>query len=306
MILNDRRVDIYLFSNAGSEQKAEHLRDLPIATPAGLVLPLSALAELRESIDTDSIRRVDGRRTVTLNIVPPRSVALETAVDQVRTDLIDAMRLDGEIPYDISVSISGASDQLQATREAVSSNFLLAVLLCYLMLVAIFRHWGRPLFVMATIPLGITGGIIGLALLNGVGATFGIHQPFDMITLLGFLVLLGAVVNNPILIVQEAYQRMEEGAESITSAVDDAINIRLRAILMSTLTTILGIAPLVFIPGAGTELYRGLGAIVMFGVAFSTLVTLTVLPSLMITLIALQQSLVSRLRVLLTRPQTKE
>ena len=99
---------------------------------------------------------------------------------------------------------------------------------------------------------------------------------------------------------------MEEGAESITSAVDDAINIRLRAILMSTLTTILGIAPLVFIPGAGTELYRGLGAIVMFGVAFSTLVTLTVLPSLMITLIALQQSLVSRLRVLLTRPQTKE
>jgi multidrug efflux pump subunit AcrB len=127
-----------------------------------------------------------------------------------------------------------------------------------------------------------------------------------MITLLGFLVLLGAVVNNPILIVQEAYQRMEEGAESITSAVDDAINIRLRAILMSTLTTILGIAPLVFIPGAGTELYRGLGAIVMFGVAFSTLVTLTVLPSLMITLIALQQSLVSRLRVLLTRPQTKE
>lgn len=306
MILNDRRVDIYLFSNAGSEQKAEHLRDLPIATPAGLVLPLSALAELRESIDTDSIRRVDGRRTVTLNIVPPRSVALETGVDQVRTDLIDAMRLDGEIPYDISVSISGASDQLQATREAVSSNFLLAVLLCYLMLVAIFRHWGRPLFVMATIPLGIIGGIIGLAILNGVGATFGIHQPFDMITLLGFLVLLGAVVNNPILIVQEAYQRMEEGAESITSAVDDAINIRLRAILMSSLTTILGIAPLVFIPGAGTELYRGLGAIVMFGVAFSTLVTLTVLPSLMITLIALQQSLVSRLRVLLTRPQTKE
>lgn len=306
MILDDRRVDIYLFSSAGSEQRAEHLRDLPIATPSGVVVPLAALAELEESIDTDSIRRVDGRRTVTLNIVPPRSVALETGVNRVRTDLIEAMRADGEIPYDISVGISGASDQLQATREAVLSNLLLAVLLCYLMLVAIFRHWGRPLFVMATIPLGIMGGIIGLAILNAIGATFGIHQPFDMITLLGFLVLLGAVVNNPILIVQEAYKRMEEGAESITSAVNDAVSIRLRAILMSSLTTILGIAPLVFIPGAGTELYRGLGAIVMFGVAFSTLITLTFLPSLMITLIALQQSLSSRLFAHLPGSRTEE
>ena len=166
---------------------------------------------------------------------------------------------------------------------------MIAVLLCYLMLVAIFRHWGRPLFVMATIPLGLAGGILGLAILNGLGAPFGIHQPFDMITLLGFLVLLGSVVNNPILIVQEAYKRLEEGAESIVAAVDDAVNIRLRAILMSSLTTIFGIAPLVLIPGAGTELYRGLGAIVMFGIAFSTLITLTFLPSLMVAAMSGQQ-----------------
>lgn len=266
-----------------SEQRAELPGDLPIATPTGNVLPL---AELSESDDTDSIRRLEGRRTVTLNIVPPRSVALETGVERVQNELIEAMRAAGEIPHSVSIDITGASDQLQATREAVSGNFMIAVLLCYLMLVAIFRHWGRPLFVMATIPLGLAGGILGLAILNGVGATFGIHQPFDMITLLGFLVLLGSVVNSPILIVQETYQRLEEGAESITSAVDDAINVRLRAILMSSLTTIFGIAPLVLIPGAGTELYRGLGAIVMFGIAFSTVVTLTFLPSLMIAAIS--------------------
>lgn len=289
MILDDRRVDIYLFSSAGSDQRAERLGDLPIATPSGDVLPLSALADLNESVDTDSIRRLDGRRTVTLNIVPPRSVALETGVERVQNELIGAMRSDGEIPHGVSIDITGASDQLQATREAVSGNFMIAVLLCYLMLVAIFRHWGRPLFVMATIPLGLAGGILGLAILNGLGAPFGIHQPFDMITLLGFLVLLGSVVNNPILIVQEAYKRLEEGAESIVAAVDDAVNIRLRAILMSSLTTIFGLAPLVLIPGAGTELYRGLGAIVMFGIAFSTLITLTFLPSLMVAAMSGQQ-----------------
>ena len=306
MILDDRRVDIYLFSNVDSKQRAGHLRDLPIATPSGAILPLSALADIQESTDTDSIRRLDGRRTVTLNIVPPRSVALETGVERVRKNLIEAMRADGEIPYDISLGITGASDQLQATREAVSGNFLIAVLLCYLMLVAIFRHWGRPLFVMATIPLGIAGGIIGLAILNTAGTPFGIHQPFDMITLLGFLVLLGAVVNNPILIVQETYKRMEEGADSITLAVSEAVRIRLRAILMSSLTTILGVAPLVLIPGAGTELYRGLGAIVMFGIAFSTLVTLTFLPSLMIMVLALQERLGALLHPYLVRLRTKE
>lgn len=288
MILDDRRVDIYLFSSASSEQQVDSLSTLPIATPSGTVLPLSGLADLHESADTDSIRRLDGRRTVTLSIIPPRSVALETGVERVRTELIEAMRAAGEIPHGISVDITGASDQLQATREAVSGNFLIAVLLCYLMLVAVFRHWGRPLFVMATIPLGLAGGIIGLGMLNSVGARFGIHQPLDMITLLGFLVLLGAVVNNPILIVQETYKRLEEGAESISSAVDEAVRIRLRAILMSSLTTILGIAPLVLIPGAGTELYRGLGAIVMFGIAFSTVVTLTFLPSLIVTIIRWQ------------------
>ncbi|PMR71953.1 efflux RND transporter permease subunit [Billgrantia endophytica] len=282
MILDDRRVDIYLFSSAGSGQRVERLRDLPIATPSGALLPLSALADLHESVDSDSIRRLDGRRTVTLNIVPPRSLALETGVARARAELIDAMRAAGEIPHGVSIDISGASDQLDATREAVAGNFAIAVLLCYLMLVAVFRHWGRPLFVMATVPIGMAGGIVGLALLNGVGAAFGIHQPFDMITLLGFLVLLGAVVNNPILIVQEACTRIEEGAASVVAAVDDAVRIRLRAILMSSLTTILGVAPLVLIPGAGTELYRGLGAIVMFGIACSTLVTLTFLPSLMV------------------------
>ena len=279
LILGDDKVDIYLFGGAGTQQ-LDALRELPVATPSGAVLPLSALADLRESADTDSIRRLDGRRTVTLNIVPPRGIALETGVERVRGELLEPMRRAGEIPPGVSIDISGASDQLQATREAVSGNFAIALLLCYLLLVAIFRHWGRPLFVLATVPLGVAGGIIGLAVLN-----LFVSQPFDMITLLGFLVLLGTVVNNPILIVDETVQRMAEGAASVEDAVADAVQSRLRPIMMSTLTTLFGLAPLVLIPGAGTELYRGLGAIVLFGLAFSAVVTLCFLPALLVTVL---------------------
>jgi multidrug efflux pump subunit AcrB len=279
LILGDDKVDIYLFGGSGTQQ-LDALRELPVATPSGAVLPLSALADLRESADTDTIRRLDGRRTVTLNIVPPRGIALETGVQRVRDELLEPMRRAGEIPPEVAVEISGASDQLEATREAVSGNFAIALLLCYLLLVAIFRHWGRPLFVLATVPLGIAGGIIGLAVLN-----LFVAQPFDMITLLGFLVLLGTVVNNPILIVDEAYQRVAEGAPSAAEAVAGAVQSRLRPILMSTTTTLFGLAPLVLIPGAGTELYRGLGAIVLFGLAFSTLVTLTFLPCLLVAVL---------------------
>jgi multidrug efflux pump subunit AcrB len=101
-----------------------------------------------------------------------------------------------------------------------------------------------------------------------------------MISMLGFLILIGTVVNNPILIVDRAIQRMREGNVTPLDAVRDAVASRLRPIAMSTLTTICGLSPLVFIPGAGTELYRGVGAIVLFGILGAAIVSLTMLPAL--------------------------
>lgn len=284
LILGDDKVDVFVYSSAGNEQQLEQVADLPIATPRGAVLPLSALADLRETVDSGGIRRLDGRRTVTVSIVPPREVALESGVERVERDLVEAMRVAGEIPPGVSMRISGASDQLGATRAAMGGNFLIAVLLSYLLLVAIFKHWGWPLVVMLTVPLGMAGGVLGLTALNGVGSLAGFTQPFDMITLLGFLVLLGTVVNNPILIVDETRRLLAEGAMQIEAAVAEAVRSRLRPILMSTLTTLVGLAPLVLIPGAGTELYRGLGVVVLGGIAFSTVVTLVFLPCLLVEL----------------------
>jgi len=138
---------------------------------------------------------------------------------------------------------------------------------------------------MTTIPLGIAGGIFGLWLINELGGILPewglqeVSQSFDMITMLGFLILMGTVVNNPILIVHQAMNARRDGMQAI-DAVRHSLDTRLRPIAMSTLTTVFGLAPLVLLPGEGTELYRGVGVIVMFGIMGSAIVSLTFLPAL--------------------------
>jgi len=283
--LDDEKIDIYIYSHLGNEAKLEDMKQLPVYTPAGSVVPLSSLATIRETVDTSTIRRVDGKRTVTLNVIPPDEVPLETGVNIVRQDVVGYLQQVGEIPNYVKIIISGASDQLDATREALSGNYMIALIIIYLLLVAIFTHWGYPLLIMTTIPLGIAGGVLGLWLMNQLGSwlpAFGqpeISQSFDMITMLGFLILMGTVVNNPILIVHQAMNARRAGMQAV-DAVQYSVKTRLRPITMSTLTTVFGLAPLVLLPGEGTELYRGVGVIVMFGILGSALVTLTFLPAL--------------------------
>jgi len=289
----DDKIDMFLFSSAGQAQELSRIAELPVYAPAGSVVPVGAVAKLVETVDTDTIRRVDGRRTVTVYIVPPRSIALETAIERVRTDVLGTLAEEGALPRGVSFEITGAGDQLDATRQSLSGNVIIALILCYLVLVAIFTHWGYPLVILAAVPLGIAGGIIGLALLNAGGSLLPliglapISQPFDMITMLGFLILVGIVVNNPILIVDRALANVRAEGMSAESAVAEAVDARLRPVMMTMITTVFGLAPLVFLPGAGTELYRGVGAIVLFGLLFATLVTLSFLPSLLVMILQL-------------------
>ena len=284
--LDDDKIDLYLYGSQGRNLPLDRLPDIQVHTPQGGTLPLSALATIEETVDTSTVRRVNGQRTVTLHIIPPADVPLEAGVDRVRNELLPALRAAGELPTQVGIDISGASDELDATREALSGNFVIALAIVYLLLVAIFTHWGYPLLIMTAIPLGAAAGIVGLALMNGVGSLLPllglqpIHQPFDMITMLGFLILMGTVVNNPILVVDQARRNLAEGAASARDAVVDAVGTRLRPIAMTTLTTIFGLSPLVFIPGEGTELYRGVGAIVLFGLLGAATVTVTFLPAL--------------------------
>jgi multidrug efflux pump subunit AcrB len=283
---DDEKIDIYFYSRDRFDVALDSVGRMPVYTPGGTVVPLSTIAEVRETVDTSMIRRINAKRTVTLNIIPPKSIALETGVEMVRQDLVGHLQRTGQVPQTITMGISGASDQLEATRNALFGNYIVAIIVIYLLLVAVFSHWGYPVLIMTTIPLGVASGLVGLYLMNVAGGAMeqlgfkAFQQPFDMISMLGFLILMGTVVNNPILIVDRASYNTREMGMNAHDAISEAVTVRLRPIAMTTLTTIFGLAPLVFIPGAGTELYRGVGAIVLFGILGSAFVTLTFLPAL--------------------------
>ncbi len=285
--LGDEKIDIFLYSTRGTVQQPGDVDSIMLYAPRGGMVPLSAVADVRQTVNTETIRRVDSKRTITLGIIPPRDIPLEQGVEMVRSGIIEELRAGGEIGDDISMRITGASDLLSATRNALKGNFFVAVIISYLLLVAIFSHWGYPLLVMTTVPVGIGGGLIGLWLLNAIGGNLSlvgfndIYQPFDVITMLGFLILIGTVVNNPILIIDRTMRNIKTGGMGSIEAVLESTRARLRPIMISSITTIFSLSPLVFNPGAGTELYRGLGAIVMFGLLFSTLITLTLMPTLL-------------------------
>ena len=291
----DKKMDMFLYSTDGVIQSPQDLNHLMLYSNQGGMIPLSAIADVVDTVNTDGIRRVDGRRTITLSIIPPASVSLEEGVEIVQRDLIQYMKDKGTLTSGMSMNISGASDKLRSTQQALQGNFIVAVIISYLLMVAIFSHWGYPFLIMTSVPIGISGGIVGLWLVNKVGANLDqfnlqtIQQPFDMITMLGFLVLIGTVVNNPILLVERTMTNIRNRSMQLVEAIKEATASRLRPIMMSMITTIVGLSPLVLNPGEGTELYRGLGVIVLFGLFFSTVVTLTFIPAVLSLLLQLGQ-----------------
>ncbi len=125
------------------------------------------------------------------------------------------------------------------------------------------------------------GGILGLRLLNVYLLAIGqVPQTLDVLTMLGFVILIGTVVNNPILIVHQSLNHMREDGMSPYDAILESTRTRIRPILMTTITTVLGLLPLVLFPGAGSELYRGLGSVILGGLIVSTLLTLFLIPTL--------------------------
>lgn len=291
--LEDEKMDIYVY---GAERQASvaELSKRILHTPTGGALPLSELVTIEETVGTNTVRRINGNRTVTLNVIPPRSMALEEGVAAVQQKLLE-LRQNGTLPETVTISISGASDQLNATKAALMDNFVIAIAIIYLLLVAILSNWVYPLLILTTIPVGISGGIIGLALMNGLGGWLPVlglpafSQPFDMITMLGLLILMGTVINNPILIIESARHRLKETHCTIQEAVQQAVATRLRPIAITTMTTICGLIPLVFLPGEGSELYRGVGIIVLFGLLITAFVTVTFLPAMTIWVFQLSE-----------------
>ncbi len=276
------KMDLYMYSTMGSFDTLSNFEAIRMATRNGDTVPLSDIAEVHFTYGLERIRRVNHQRAVTLRVTPPADISLEEAIQRVETQIIGAMQKEGKIPPSYTMRISGTSDKLTAISKKLSSDFVLALVLTYLTMVLVFRHWGHPFTVMLSVPIGLTGGVLGLALLNKYLGIVdpGTIQSLDVLTMLGFVILLGSVINNPILIVQQAMNFMRQGMATHEAIIESTLS-RVRPILMTTSTTIFGLMPLVLNPGAGSELYRGLGVVMFGGLLLGTVTTLVFIPAVM-------------------------
>lgn len=266
----EQRYDIML--RGESWATPEQLLGMPLATDMGVV-PLSELVSLSRTAGPDEIRRVDRRRTITLQVKPPDEMSLGEAIAHLKASVEPAMM--ELLPDDAVINYAGTADKLAMALEEIVGSFVLAIAILYLLMSALFRSFKDSWLVILVIPLATVGGVMALQIL----ALFT-SQTMDLLTMIGFVILLGLVVNNAILLVHQTREAEREGV-SRREAVQQAVQLRLRPILMSTLTSIFGMLPLLLVPGAGAELYRGMAVVIVGGMAVSTLFTLLLLPSLL-------------------------
>jgi len=249
----EERLDIIV--RAAAWETPEELAAIPLATPDAGILPLGELVHVVRTAGPDKLRRLDRRRTVTLRVTPPEGVSLEETIMFLKENIEPVVR--EYLPEGGGVRYSGAADKLEEALFNLSSSFVLALLILYL--------------------LATVGGVAALWLLNLVA-----FQPMDLLTMIGFIILLGLVVNTAILLVYQTRAAERQGIAR-RSAVEQAVRLRLRPILMTTLTSVFGMLPLLLMPGAGTELYRGLAGVIVGGMLVSTVFTLLLLPAMLRT-----------------------
>ncbi|TVQ41754.1 MAG: efflux RND transporter permease subunit [Gloeocapsa sp. DLM2.Bin57] len=253
----------------------EDLRQLVIYANNGQQVQLKDVATVLDTTGPDAINRVDLERAVTLTVSVARDAPLGTLVEQTQQDILKP--LSQSLPTGYRVQLSGSADLLNSTLAQMNFTFLFSLLITYLLLVALYRSFLYPVVIMITVPIGLTGALLAIVIANAIP---GVVIPFDMITRLGLIILTGVVVNNAILLVDRALQLQQEG-KSYDDSLYYATRDRLRPIFMSAGTTIIGMFPLAFIPGQGTELYQGLGLTLIGGLALSTFLTPTVVPAIM-------------------------
>ena len=305
--IGGQTIDLKLLSSQSTRADVlDSLGDAPIATPRGGVVPLSSLATLRRVNAAPQINRNSRQRSVTLQVSPPAGVALGQVMGEIQT-VLQQFRDDQRIPSSVSTSTTGSASKLDAVRRAMlgdgtlvgtlTSSLLLALLVVYLLMCVLFQSFLQPLVIMFSVPLATLGGFAALWLVH----TWSTDDPYmpvqnlDILTMLGFVILVGVVVNNAILIVHQSLNYMRGSADEggrrmeASEAIAEAVRTRVRPILMSTATSLGGMLPLVLMPGSGSELYRGLGAVVVGGLTVSTVFTLVLVPLLLGLVMDLQK-----------------
>lgn len=270
-----KEIDLVIY---GDEKYIEHTQDvanMPIGTPGGELVRIGDVADVILTAGPETISRVDRQRAITIFVLPGSEIALEDAMNQIETQVLAPLRDSGELSGLYHLRLAGTADKLRQMQSALSGSLLLALLITYLLIAGLYESFLYPLVVMISVPLAAIGGFAALRILNMFTT-----QQLDTLTMLGFIFLIGTVVNNAILIVDQTLNYIRNEHMDHRSAVERSVAGRIRPIFMTTATTLLGMLPLAVSPGAGTELYRGLGAVVLGGLTVSTIFTLFLVPML--------------------------
>lgn len=376
--LGSEAIDLVVVPIGGELDYLEQLADIPIATPAGPVVPVQSVVDFVPSSSPQVINRIEELPSVTINITPPESMPLQEAMNWIRVNMIDESQENGYIDASMRVKLEGSAADLEKIQSAmfgisddapntshanflvgsgvaivtlllgipalrrshkagnakimygiagiifmavilgaisftaigqpqlVSARMVWAILVTYLLMCALFESFLYPFVILLSVPLAIVGGFAGLKIVHEITLADPTKAPqqLDVLTMLGFVILIGVVVNNAILLVHQALNFMRgesddnlEQSDAVldpmnpVDAIVESVKTRTRPIMMSVLTSVGGMLPLVLIPGSGSEMYRGLGSVVVGGLLVSTIFTLLLVPLLFSLVMDMRQGL---------------
>jgi len=285
VFLGGNEIDLTVMGRQAAADSLSKIEQLQLRAPGGQVTTLGQVARVELLAGPEQINRAERQRTIAIGVNPPEELPLQEAMDLLTAGVIEALRSSGDLTDEIDVRLKGTADKLDAARNVLKWDFLIALIITYLLMAALFESFFYPLVIMFSVPLAMAGGFLGLWLVNLLIA----YQGLDVLTMLGFIILVGTVVNNAILIVHQALNFMREDGMESHAALRESVRTRVRPIFMSVLTSVFGMLPLVLFPGAGSELYRGLGSVVVGGLLVSTVFTLVLVPALFSLLMDLRQ-----------------
>ena len=267
-VQNGEEYDVIVQSDKALRASPADLAAIQVRARDGALVPLSNLVTLQELAEPGSLNRFNRLRSITISAGLAPGYRMGEAI----TWLNQAVR--EELPDQAQIDWKGESREYQAAGGAVLLTFALALLVVYLVLAAQFESFIHPFVIMLTVPLGVLGALIGLAVTGGT---------LNLFSQIGIVMLVGLAAKNGILIVEFANQLRDEG-RSIHAAIVESAAVRLRPILMTSIATVVGALPLVLAGGPGSASRATIGVVVIFGVSFSTLLSLFIVPAFYVLL----------------------
>ena len=295
---NDRGEPIdFVLVRADVEKLAlSDYKNLPVWTDEKMMTNLGYLANVEIASGPARIDHIEKERSVKLLVQVQKSYPMQKVIQRVEKEYLVAERR--TLSEEYGLRIGGTADDLASTEKSLLNSFFYAIGFIYLLLVALFKSFMRPLIVMLTVALAVSGSFFGIAGNNALqrmnirGILEDLQAPnpeamlqgwdwvtFDILTQLGIIILAGIVVNNAILIVHQMLNNIRSGMNE-REALQKSCETRLRPIMMTVISSVSGMLPLAFGQGAGTELYRGMGTALIGGLMFSTIFTLFLVPVL--------------------------